>query len=95
MIDLGFDKRAFTEVYIVLKQLRKNQFNKIPKDLINVIEFNKDNDYDVNYENIERGILLPDSEKILATIYSNYLSTTEEKIVLNRLINFTSKRNFK
>lgn len=81
------DKRALAEVNEVLIRLNNSQYDKIPKDLINAIKFNMDNKYEVNYNNIQKGNMLPDTEKILATIYANYLSTSEERIVINRLIN--------
>lgn len=81
------DKRALAEVNEVLIRLNNSKYDKIPKDLINAIKFNMDNKYEVNYNNIQKGNMLPDTEKILATIYANYLSTSEERIVINRLIN--------
>lgn len=87
------DKRALAEVNEVLIRLNNSQYYKIPKDLINAIKFNMDDKYEVNYNNIQKGNMLPDTEKILATIYANYLSTSEEKIVINRLINVSDKKS--
>ena len=92
MKNKDLDRRALAEVNSVLLRLSNRQINKIPKDLVEAIKFNMDNEYHVDYNNIEKGNMLPDTEKILSTIYANYLSTAEEKIVINKLINISKHK---
>ena len=70
--------------------------NKIPKKIQENIKNKMDKDYqffieDDDYENVE---LLEDTEKILSVLYTDYLSTEEEReLILNKEKILESKKN--
>ena len=87
MVGTKFDRRALSEVYEVIIMLEDKELKKIPTRLIEAIKLNKDNDYEVDFQNIEEGNMLPDTIKILSTLYTYYLASEEEKNVIFKLIN--------
>ena len=87
MVSTKFDKKALAEVYEVLIMLDKKDLTKIPKRLVETIKLNKDNEYEVDFQDIEDGKMLPDTIKILSTLYTYYLASEEEKNVIFKLIN--------
>lgn len=87
MVGTKFDRRALSEVYEVIIMLEDKELKKIPTRLIEAIKLNKDNDYEVDFQNIEEGDMLPDTIKILSTLYTYYLASEEEKNVIFKLIN--------
>ena len=87
MVSTKFDKKALAEVYEVLIMLDKKDLTKIPKRLVETIKLNKDNEYEVDFQDIEDGKMLPDTIKILSTLYTYYLANEEEKNVIFKLIN--------
>ena len=91
MVETSFDRRALTEVYNVLIMLDKENFDKIPKKMIEAIKENMDTEYDVQWNEIENGNLLEDTEKILAVLYTDYLATLEEKNIIMQLENLRYK----
>lgn len=74
-------KQAFTEVYEILNYLEEENYNKIPKNIINAIEQNKDNEYkfwvDESIPFKEQNIL-EETKAILFNLYRDYLAS--EKI---------------
>ena len=91
MVEKSFDRRALAEVYNVLIMLNKENFDKIPKKMIQAIKNNMDTEYDVQWNEIENGNLLEDTEKILAVLYTDYLATLEEKNIIMQLENLRYK----
>ena len=95
MVNTKLDRKALAEVYCVILSLNNKEFSKIPKNLIEAIKKNMDNEYEVNIHEIEKGNMLADTEKILATIYAYYLSSSEEKKVIWDLIEFKKSKHSK
>ena len=87
MVSKKKKKKALAEVYEVLIMLDKKDLTKIPKRLVEAIKLNKDNEYEVDFQDIEDGKMLPDTIKILSTLYTYYLASEEEKNVIFKLIN--------
>lgn len=85
MVETSFDRKALAEVYNVLIMLDKENFDKIPKKMIEAIKNNMDTDYEVEWSEIEKGNLLEDTEKILSVLYTDYLATPEEKNIIMQL----------
>lgn len=88
-----FDRKALKEVYEVLIMLEENELNKIPKNLINTINENKDNEYEVNINKLKDGEIMKDTKKILGALYSYYLSSDDEKNIIFKLINLKNTNN--
>ncbi len=88
-------KKAYSEVYEILKMVDKEYFDKIPKKFVEFLEREKDNNYIPNInENIplEEQKLLNDTINILAMIKLDYwCSSEEEKSELLKLLNENEK----
>ena len=73
---------AFTEVYEILNCLDKEEVNKIPEEVRNAIEKNRnlDYNYEVNYdEDLSNQPMLTETKAILFNLFRDYLSTPEQK----------------
>ena len=73
---------AFTEVYEILNCLDEEEANKIPEEVRNVIEKNRnlDYNYEVNYdEDLSNQPMLTETKAILFNLFRDYLSNPEQK----------------
>lgn len=90
-------KKAYSEVYEILKLVDKEYFDKIPKKFVEFLEREKDNNYIPNInENIplEEQKLLNDTINILAMLKLDYwCSSEEEKSELLKLLNENEKKH--
>lgn len=90
-------KKAYSEVYEILKMVDKEYFDKIPKKFVEFLEREKDNNYISNInENIplEEQKLLNDTINILAMIKLDcWCSSEEEKSELLKLLNENEKKH--
>ena len=82
--DIKFDRNALKEVYMILSNY-ENAFDIIPKKYLYVIEDNMNREYAFNLEDIENINLLEDTKRILTYLYTNYISTPEERKILKKL----------
>ena len=75
-------KNAFTEVYTILNFIEDEDYNKIPKNIICVIEENRNQDYEyeMNEElDIFNQPMLPETKAILFNFFRDYWATEEQK----------------
>lgn len=93
MGNVKYDRRALTEVYEVLLMLGTNQYKKIPENIISAIRENRDTEYEVDINEIEDN-MLPDTEKILASIYMYYLANSEEKQMLIEMTELEKRQKY-
>lgn len=82
------DRRAYSEVNYIINNMPKEMKNKIPADVIINIQNKMDKDYAVKIKDIEYDELLPDTEKLLAVLYADYIAPDDER----KLIKDTEKR---
>lgn len=79
---------AYTEVYVIINNLAKEDYNKIPLDMINAIRENRNKNYrfaiDEHLELREQK-LLPETKAILFNLFRDYLATKEQR---NKILNF-------
>lgn len=73
------DRRAYTEVNYIINEMPDEMKNKIPKEVEANIQNKMDRNYVVQIDDIEDAKLLPDTEKILAVLYADYIATEDEK----------------
>ena len=92
---INANKKALTEVYEILILLPQEEYQKIPKNLIEYIKMNMDEEVEVDIESVEDGHMLQETNNILATIYMKYLSTSQEKIVIKNLMELEKSNNAK
>lgn len=73
---------AFTEVYEIISYLDECDYNKIPREIISVIEENRNKDYEYFLDDsisFEEQEMLPETKAILFNFFRDYLSTKEQK----------------
>lgn len=92
---INANKKALAEVYEILILLPQEEYQKIPKNLIEYIKMNMDEEFEVDIESVEDGHMLQETNNILATIYMKYLSTSQEKIVIKNLMELEKSNNAK
>lgn len=81
--NINIDRKALSEVYMILEQY--NEKDKIPNKYLWVIEDNMDREYLHKIDDIFSQILMEDTKKIITYIYTNFLSTPEERENLKAL----------
>lgn len=82
--NIKFDRKALTEVYEILKEYEEG-IDEIPEKYLWVIEDNMDKDYVFIIDDFETIELRKDTKKIITYLYTNFLSTSEERNVLKQL----------
>ena len=79
---MSLNPKAYTQVSYIINNMSSELKNRIPKEIISMIEKRKDSSYNIDVENIEDLNLLEDTEKILSVIYTDYIVTVEEKEII-------------
>ena len=80
-------KKALVEVDAVLSCLDYNEYKKIPTNIIDAIENNKDEEYTYDYDEeleYEDWSLMPETKAILYNIFKKYLATEEQRKYLKQ-----------
>lgn len=75
-------KRAFKEVLTILKYVPKEDFDKIPEDIIKTLEMNEDNSFNYKIDfskDFEEQDVSDVAKAILANFYRDYWATEEER----------------
>ena len=73
---------AFEEVYVVLNYLDENDYSKIPKRKIEVIEKNRnrEHNFDIDLDiSLKEQNLMAESKAILFNLFRDYYATSEKK----------------
>ena len=81
--------RAYTEVLEILSHFSEEEYNKIPKEKIELYESNKDKDYkfsidptkDLAEQNISK-----EAKAIIITLFRDYFASEEQKDTLNGIL---------
>lgn len=99
MIDLKY-ANAYSEVLEILKYISKEQYNKIPNELIKVYEENSNKNYYFKYnpeKTLEEQKILKITKIIIAILFRDYWATDEqkEKIIANQNSNRKKLENIK
>ena len=84
VIDSNY-KKALVEVEAVLDCLNIEDYNKIPKEIINKIKENKDQAYKYEYDKnlqFDRWNFMDETKAILYNLSKNYLISEEERLKL-------------
>lgn len=75
-------KRAYTELNEIIKELSKEELEKIPNELIRNIETNIDKEYKWEYDKSKTLLdqdLMPETKALIVEIYEKYLCPENEK----------------
>lgn len=87
--------KAFTEVYTILSYLNKEEYNKIPNEVLEAIKQNRDKDYiyELNKElDLEKQEMLLETRAILFNLFRDYLATPKQK---EKIIRFQMQEEIK
>ncbi len=76
--------KAYTEAYYIISKMSDEMRSKIPDKIINNIKSRMDKYYKfyIPNDDFENAVLLDDTEQILSVLYTDYLSTDEERKVI-------------
>lgn len=81
-------RNAFAEVYEIINYLEDNDYNKIPEEILKVIEEERNKEYtyfiDESIPFVEQE-MLPETKAILFNFFRDYFSTQEQK---EKILNF-------
>ena len=87
---------AYTEVYTILQDLNEEEFNKIPAEIIETIEANRNEDYEYELDDeleLKEQPMLPETKAILFNLFRDYLATPEQKAKIIRMQNEERQKN--
>ncbi len=73
------NRRAYSEVNYIITNMPAEMKAKIPTEVILNIQNKIDNEYIVEINDIEYDKLLPDTEKLLAVLYADYIAPADER----------------
>lgn len=86
---LDYNKRL-VEVSVILNHLKKSDYDKIPKEIIEKIEKNKDKEYSWNYDetkDLKNQNVSNDTIAILSYLNMQYLLNQEQKEFMQGIFN--------
>lgn len=89
-------KNAYTEVYRILQELNEEEYNKIPPEVIETIEVNKNEDYEYELDDeleLKKQPMLPETKAILFNLFRDYLATPEQKAKITKMQNEARQKN--
>ena len=72
-------KNAYKEVFVILQKLVEEDYNKIPQNMIEGFEKNKNDEYEFILDKeleLKNQNLLPETRAILYNLFRDYLSDT-------------------
>ena len=96
MVKANRYETAFSEVYEILQYLEKDEYKKIPSDLIETIKNNRNKKYLYNIDSekkLKEQQMLPETKAILFNIFRDYLATPEQKAKIIRMQNEARQKN--
>lgn len=92
--NIKFNRKALTEVWEILNEY-EDDISEIPEKYLYVIEDNMDKDYIFFADDLEDIELREDTKKIITYLYTNFLSTPEERNILKQLEQLQYKEKIK
>ena len=91
-------KKRFVEVDEIIKNMPKEDFNKIPNDLISIIKKNKDSNYVWEYDKSKKIAdqnLSKDTIAILAYINTEFILENEQRMLMRNIHYFNEMKKKK
>ena len=89
-------KNAYTEVYRVLQELNEEEYDKIPPEVTQAIETNRNEDYEYELDDeleLKDQPMLPETKAILFNLFRDYLAAPEQKAKIIRMQNEERQKN--
>ncbi len=88
------NRKAYTEVYTVLKHIKIEDYKKIPQNVITFLKRNMDENYIYDFDNKNINISR-EASGILISIYMKYICNNNEKRLMKEILNLNKKLNKK
>lgn len=89
-------RMAYREVIEILKHIPQEEFNKIPKSIIDFFENNKDQNYfftyDVSKTLVEQKVLR-ETNSIIVALYKDYFANENQKEKIDIILNNNEKKH--
>lgn len=81
MINQKIMPKVYKEVFEIIKHLSEEDFNKIPKEVIETLHVNMDKEYEVNinFEDFQNQKTMYETKVLLAILFRDYLATEKQK----------------
>lgn len=88
-------QNAYTEVYTILQELNNEEYNKIPPQIIEVIQekMNKEYEYKIEELELKEQPMLPETKAILFNLFRDYLATPKQKEKIIKMQNDERQKN--
>ena len=89
-------KKRFVEIDEIIKNMPKEEFDKIPNDLISIIRKNKDSNYVWKYDKSKKLAdqnLSKDTIAILAYINTEFILENEQRMLMRNIHYFNEMKN--
>lgn len=89
-------KNAYTEVYTILQDLDEDEYNKIPPEVIETLDTNRNKEYEYFLDDeleLKDQPMLPETKAILFNLFRDYLATPEQKTKIIRMQNEARQKN--
>ena len=83
------DKKAYTEVYEVLKHISQEELNKIPSHVINFLECNRDKTYIFTYDvsqSLKEQKISRKANSIIILLFKRYFATEVQREKINNIL---------
>lgn len=87
-------KNALTEVFEIINHLNDNDYNKIPREVVNAIRENRNTDYLYLIDestSIDNQEISTEARAILFNLFRDYFATDKEK---NKILNYQKKAKY-
>lgn len=79
---MKIDPKAYKELWEILKFIPKKDYNKIPLEMLDIVEFNMDDRYEYKVEHIkdfENQVMMEETKNLLAMFFIEYWASKDEK----------------
>ena len=89
-------KNAYTEVYTILQDLNEEEYNKIPPEVIETLDANRNKEYEYFLDNeleLKDQPMLPETKAILFNLFRDYLATPEQRTKIIKMQNEARQKN--
>lgn len=89
-----FNRIALAQVYEILMEY-EDGIESVPENMIRFLEDNMDKDYIFEYDDLENVKLEKDAENLIIYIYTKYLATDEERMIIENMAKSQKEQNEK
>ncbi len=89
-------RNAYTEVYTILQDLNEEEYNKIPPEVIETLDTNRNKEYEYFLDDeleLKDQPMLPETKAILFNLFRDYLATPEQRTKIIKMQNEARQKN--